>query len=179
MPWNTISSNTVRMYHLQQSCTDEFESLLWNHVLEMSCFPTTTTTSPSNILFSSIPCSSPHIESYPPFPRSSTSLQEQEGISLGVEWSESPTLITSDGIHPVFPLEKMSVTFLSKSEETHSFFTVPKGTKDAVIATTMWETAVVREYTQKHAKSQSLWRILHHAIMSISRVNVGGGRNSV
>lgn len=140
---------------------------------------------PSNILFSSIPCSSPHIEGYPPLPRSSTSLQEHEGISLGVEWSESPTLITWDGIHPVFPLEKasvtflLSVTFLSKSEETHSFFTVPKGTKDAVIATTMWETALVRECTQKHAKSQPLWRILYHAIMSISRVNVGGGRNSV
>lgn len=159
------------MCHLQQSSAYEFGSLHWNHVLELSCLLTTTTTSPSNTIFSSIPCSSPHFEGYPLFLCSSTPLQEQEGISSGVDDQMVSILL--------FLLKRCLQLFFQNQKKHILSLQCQKEPKGAVIATTMWETAVVRAYTQKHAKSQSPWRRLYHSITSISRVNVGGGSSSV
>lgn len=124
MPWNTVSSNTGRMHYHQKSSVNEFGSLHCNYQLDMPCLLKTITMSPSNTLFSTILFSSPHFEDHPVLPCSATPLQKQVGTNLGVQWSETSTLTIPIDIHPAFPLEKGSGTFLSKTEETHSFFTM-------------------------------------------------------
>lgn len=110
------------MHYCQQSNANEFGSLHYNYLFNMPYLLKTITCLPA-IPFSALSFS-PHFEDHPIFSCSATPFQKQVGTNLGVQWSETSTLTTSVDIHPAFPLKKGSETFLSKTEETHSFFTV-------------------------------------------------------